>query len=110
MFDFISISTTGIHLTKFYSEEYECDVYTPTLILCIDDETDEGFFINIETEIYNQEKLAACYSAAQVLHAITGDEIIATVDVFDENGDVIETFNLNDETAKSEMKGKRVLH
>ena len=48
---------------------------------------------------------------AQILTAFVGDDgVIANVTVFDENGEEVEEFNLNDETVKGMMGSERVLH
>lgn len=110
-FGWMEILMGGIILHKFYDEENEIDVYNVTFLLNIEDETEEGHFVHVETMISNPDKLAACHMAAQILTAFVGDNgVIATVNVFDDNGEEVEEFNLNDETQKVMMKPDRVLH
>jgi hypothetical protein len=110
-FGWMEIRMGGIILHKFQDEENEIDVYNVTFLLNIEDETEDGHFVHVETLITNPDKLAACHMGAQILTAFVGDDaVIATVNVFDENGDEVEEFNLNDETVASMMKPDRVLH
>ena len=109
-FDWIDVRMGGIILHKFQDDNEEV-AYNVTFLLNIDDKSEDGHFIHMESVITHPDKLAASHMGAQILTAFVGDDgVIANVTVFDENGEEVEEFNLNDETVKGMMGSERVLH
>ena len=109
-FGWINPGSGGLILTT-YEDDEEDIMYVVTLLVNLDDESEEGHFVHIPTQIESDVKLAACQMGINLLAMIVGeDAIINHVVVFDDNGEEVEQFDLEEAFKQEMIKSPRVLH